>query len=185
MLQDRIMGALMFKRKTYAEVETDESFTQTAWMLAGAAILIGSLGTFFLYDSIVDFLIAAVVGVIFGLLGFAVGAWVIAFVGKSMFQADVTFDEVVRVLGLASIWNILGIFGLIPLLGIVVGFAVWVAGVLAYWIAIQEALDLDTVKTVVVVVIGFVATVIVSGFGATVLAVIGIGAGSVAGLLGG
>jgi hypothetical protein len=179
------MGALMFKRETYAEVEADASFTPTAWMLVAVSALIGNLGLFGLYDSMTSFLIALVVQTLFAVLAFAVGAWVIAFVGKSMFQADVTFDEVVRVVALASIWKILGIFGLIPYLGILVSLAVWVASIIAYWMAVQEALDLDMVKTIITVVIGFVATVIVTSIAGIVLAVIGIGAGSVAGLLGG
>lgn len=185
MLMDRIMGALMFKRETYAEVEQDSSFTQTAWMVAAVSSAVGALGSFFAYDGIFNALIGVIATALFSVLGMAIGAWVISFIGKQLFQADVSFEEMVRVLGLASVWQALNIFGIIPLLGLIVVFVAAIAGLVAYFVAVNEALDLELAQTIITVVLGWLASAIIGGLAGSVLAIVGIGAGAATGLLGG
>ncbi|MDF1515607.1 MAG: hypothetical protein P1S60_17495 [Anaerolineae bacterium] len=61
-------------------------------------------------------LLGALVGTIFTVLGFAAGAFVVNWVGKTLFQAEVTFEEVVRTLGLAYVWNVVGFIGIVGLI---------------------------------------------------------------------
>ena len=107
MLTDRIVGAFTFRKGVYAEVENDATFTQTAWIIVAVVAFLNQVGSAASTD-VLSWLIGAVVGSLFAIAGFAVGAYVINLVGRSMFNADVTFDELVRTLGLAYVWNIIG-----------------------------------------------------------------------------
>jgi hypothetical protein len=188
---DRIVGAFTFRRDVYAEVEHDESFTPTAWLLV---IIIGFLsqlgsGAATLREAPVRWLLGAVGGTVFVVIGFAVGALVINFVGRTVFKAEVSFDELIRTLGLAYIWNILGFLGI---LAAVSGFLQCVlapiqiigalAGLVAWFVAAKEALDLDWVQTIVTVFLGWLALMVVVFVGGAILGLLGLGAAAVGGL---
>jgi hypothetical protein len=191
MLTERIMGAIMFKREVYAEVEQDQSFTGTAWMIVVVVSLLSAAGSAATAGSIVGWLIGTVVGTIFGVIGFAVGAWVIAFVGKQLFQADVDFNEVVRTVGLAYVWRAVGFIGIVGIFGAAlscvvapIGFVAALLGLAASLIAVKEALDLEWMQTIIVVVIGWVIIFIVTLIGGAIVAALGLAAGAAAGALG-
>ncbi|MEX1246914.1 MAG: YIP1 family protein [Anaerolineales bacterium] len=195
MLVDRIIGAFTFKREVYAEVEKDTSFTPMAWGIvvvvaflnqiagylaaqAAAAAAVGLVGgevAAAVAFSPVNILIGTVVQV----AGFALGAYVIMFVGKSMFQAQATFDEVVRTVGLAYVWGSIGIVGgllafITPVLVCIASpllLAAAVLSVISWAIAVHEALDLDWTNTAITVVIAFVVNIVISG---VVLGILGV-----------
>lgn len=177
MLMERILGALTFNRQVYADVEQDSSFTNTAWAIVGVVALVVQIPGYFVAESAGAWMIAAVLGAGFSVLGFALGAFVISWVGKSMFEADVSFDEMVRTLGLAYVWTIIGV---IP----VIACVSWIAGLAAWFIATQEALDLDTGKTIITVIIGWVVVFLVSAVAGLILGVLGLGAAGILGALG-
>jgi len=188
MLMDRIMGALTFKREVYAEVEHDESFTSTAWGLVAVVAFLNQLGAYAGSEGFGGWITSTLVGTGFSVLGFAVGAFAIAWVGKTLFQAEVTFEEVVRTVGLAYIWNILGVFGVlaafVPLLVCLLSPALilgWVLGIYSWFIATKEALDLESGQTIITVLVGFIAVFIVSGLAGVVLGLLGLGASAIGG----
>ncbi|MGD8604974.1 MAG: YIP1 family protein [Anaerolineales bacterium] len=173
MLTDRIMAAFMFRREVYAEVENDVTFTQTAWMIVLISSFLGQLGSRTTLiatqgGSFIDYLLAVFFGTLGAVLAFAVGAYVIAYLGKSMFNAQVTFDEVVRTAGLASVWGVVGVVGILGFLPALVCalspaiFLAWILSIVAMYFALQEALDLESFQTIIVVVIAFVIQFIVS-----------------------
>lgn len=192
MLMDRIIKAFTFKREVYAEVEHDTGFTGTAWALVAVIAFLNQLGSFATADSTGSWLIGTVGGTIVAVIGFALAAYVIAWVGKSMFQADVNFEEMVRTLGLAYVWNIVGVFGVlgafVPFLTCILTPAICLAaimGLVSWFIATQEALDLDTGQTAITVIIGWVISFIVTWVGGTILGLLGIAGASILGALGG
>jgi hypothetical protein len=89
------------------------------------------------------------------------------------------------VLGYASGPRVLGVLSFIPCVGPLIGLvgAIWalVAGV----IAVREALDFDTTKAILTVIIGWVAILVISAIVGTVLGVGAIGLGAVGSLLSG
>ena len=188
MLTERIMGAFTFRKGIYAEVEQDSSFTSTAWLLVAVVAFLNQVGTN-ASGEIVNWLVRAVVGTIFAVFGFAVGTFVISWVGKTLFQADVTFEEMVRTLGLAYVWNVVGFIGVLSalsgalscLLAPVMIIAA-IAMVVAWFIAAKEALDLDWGKTIITVILGWVALVVISLISGLVLSILGFGAAAVGGL---
>jgi len=191
MLVNRIIGAFTFRKGVYAEVEQDTTFTTTAWILVAVVAFLNQLGSTASAD-LVNWLLSAIVGTIFAVLGFAVGALVINWVGRAVFHADVSFDELVRTLGLAYVWNVIGVIGVLAaisgtlscLLAPVMIIAVLLM-IVAWFIAAKEALDLEWVQTIAAVILGWLALVVITiVIGGLVLGVLGLGAAAVGGILG-
>jgi len=191
MLVNRIIGAFTFRKGVYTEVEKDTSFTTTAWILVVVVAFLNQLGSL-ASTNIVNWLLGAVVGTILAVIGFAVGVFVINWVGRTVFNAEVSFDELVRTLGLAYVWQVIGAIGIVsiisealscilaPLMIIVV-----ILMIIAWFIAAKEALDLEWGQTIVTVIIGwivlFVITLVIGGM---VMGALGLGAAAMGGLLG-
>ena len=191
MLTDRIIAAFTFRREVYKEVEKDTTFTQTAWLLVVVVAFLSQLGSS-ASGNLVNWVIGAVVGTIFAVIGFAIGAFVINWVGRTVFSAEVTFEELVRTLGLAYVWNIVGVVGILAnfsdalacLLAPVTLIA-WILGLISWFVAAKEALDLEWVQTVATVILGWIALFVVTLIAGAVLGMLGLGVAAVGGLIGG
>jgi len=188
MLTERIMGAFTFRKGIYAEVEQDTGFTQTAWMLVAVVSFLSQLGSN-ASGEIVNWIVGALVSTVFAVLGFAVGAFVISWVGKTLFNADVTFEEMVRTLGLAYVWKVVGFIGVLAAFSgaltcllAPVRIIAWIAMVIAWFIAAKEALDLDWGQTIITVILGWIALFIITAISSVVLGIFGFGAAAVGGM---
>jgi len=191
MLTDRIIGAFTFRSGVYKEVEEDTTFTTTAWLLVIVIGFLSALGST-AQANLIGWLMGAIVSTIFVVIGFAVAAFIVNWVGRTVFNAEVTFDELVRTLGLAYVWNIVGVIGIVGAIspglkclltpGLVIA---GIAGFIAWLVAAKEALDLEWVQTIVTVFLGWVVmaiiTTVVGGF---VLGLLGLGAAAVGVLTG-
>ena len=186
-MMDRIMKVFTFKQEVYEEVENDASFTQTAWMIVAVVAFLSQMGAnaSLVHVEGVSWVLGTISGTIFAVIGFAAGAFIISWAGKNFFNAEVTFEEMVRTLGLAYVWNIIGFLGIVSMvssgLGCVVGpisFAAGIAGLVSWFIAAKEALDLEWPQTIGTVLIGWVAGIIIALIAGAILSVFGIaGAG--------
>jgi len=189
MLTDRIIGAFTFRRGVYAEVEKDTAFTSTAWLLVVVVGFLNQLGSKASLD-LVSWLGGAIGGTIFAVAGFALAAAVISWVGRGLFKAQVTFEELVRTLGLAYVWNVIGVIGvlagLIAVLGCVLAPVLLVAAILvivAWLVAAKEALDLGWGETIITVIVGWIVMMVIRFVGSIVLgAIFGLGAGAARGI---
>jgi hypothetical protein len=120
-----------------------------------------------------------------------VGALVINWVGRAAFNADVTFEEVVRTLGLAYVGNVVGFVGILSaisgthscLLAPVMVISA-IAMVIAWFVATKEALDLEWLQTIVTVVLGWITLMVITLLSGLVLGIFGLGAATLAGLFG-
>jgi hypothetical protein len=190
MLMGRIIGAFTFRKGVYAEVEKDTSFTTTAWILVVVVAFLNQLGAH-ASGNLVRWLAGTVAGTIVAVVAFAVGALVINWVGRAVFNADVTFEELVRTLGLAYVWQVVGIIGVVTAISGALAcvlapvlFIAWVLMMIAWFLATKEALDLEWVQTIVTVVIGWIVYIAISVVAGIVLGLLGLGAGAVGGALG-
>ncbi len=190
MLTERIIGAFTFRSGVYAEVEEDANFTRTAWILVAVVAFLNQIGSF-ASSELVNWVVGAVVGTIFALIAFAVGALVINWVGRAVYKADVTFDELVRTLGLAYVWQVVGVLGVLSAfstaLSCVLAPVMVIAAILlivAWFIAAKEALDLDWVKTIITVILGWLSLVIITAIAGIVVGLLGFGGAALGGLLG-
>lgn len=183
MLMNRIVGAFMLRRSVWADVEKDPSFTTTAWGIVVVVSLLNQLGIRAIPGiGLGEWLIAALVGTLLQVLGFAVAAWIIYGVGMTVFDAEVTFDEMVRTLGLAYVWNIVGFIGILALLSGAlvcilspVTFIAWILGLIAWLVAAKEALDLSWGKTILTVVLGWIIVVVMSFVTNLILGMLNVG----------
>jgi len=191
MLLERIKGAFTFRNDVYAEVEKDTGFTTTAWLLVLVVAFLNQLGSN-ASRPVGTWLLNTVGGTVLAVAGFAVAAAVINWAGRALFKADVTFNELVRTLGLAYVWNVIGVIGVLSafsaalsclLSPVMVISAVLL--VIAWFVAAKEALDLEWGQTIVTVILGFAALLVIMIGGALVLGLLGFGVASLAGLIGG
>jgi len=189
MLVDRIIGAFTFRKEVYEEVEHDVNFTQTAWLIVVVVAFLNALGSG-TSETIVNRFLGALVGTVFAVLGFAVAMFVISWIGKTLFQADVSFGEMVRALGLAYVWNVVGLLGILSLISTTltcllapVTLLAGLLGLIAWFVAAREALDLDWVQTIVTVIIGWVVMIAITFVATIVLGALGLGAAALGGLL--
>jgi len=190
MLTERIIGALTIRRGVYAEVEADKTFTATAWILVVIFALLNQLGSY-ASQSIFDWLVGAGIGTLTAIAAFAIAAAVISWVGRGIYNAEVTFNELVRTMGLASIWTAVGVLGIIAalsdalscILGPVIVIS-WVALVAAWFVAVHEALDLTWGKTIITVIIGFIPWAIIMALAGVVLSLLGLTANGFGSLFG-
>ena len=124
------------------------------------------------------------------MIGFALAAFVINFVGRSVFKAEVTFEEIIRTVGLAYVWQAVGVLGILGAISegllCVVAPALFLGAILfliSAFIAAKEALDLEWVQTIITVILGWVVFIIVFALAGIILAAIGIGGAALFGLL--
>jgi len=94
-MMDRIMKVFTFKQEVYKEVEGDASFTPTAWMIVAVVAFLSQLGANAALAHLEggSWVLGTISGTIFAIVGFAVGAFIISWVGRTFFNADVTFEE--------------------------------------------------------------------------------------------
>ena len=188
---DRIVGALTFRRGIYNEVEKEHSFTSKAWIFVAVVALLNQLGTqsgFAAQEGPITWLLVSLVNTSFVLLGFTFAVWITSWLGRTVYNAEVDFHEMVRVLGLAYVWNIVGLLGLIalgsPLMQCIINPIAVVAiilGLIAWLIAIREALDLDWIPTITILVLGWIVSMIVRFIGLNILAAMGLTASGMGG----
>ncbi len=190
MLTERIIGAFTFRKGVYAEVEGDTTFTQTAWIIVVVVAFLNQIGSN-ASANIPSWLGGAVVGTIFAVIGFAVAALVINWVGRAVFNAEVTFDELVRTLGLAYVWQVVGVFGVLSAfseaLQCVLAPIMIIAAILlvvAWFVAAKEALDLEWLQTIITIFLGWIALIVVVAIGGVIIGLLGFGAAALGGLLG-
>lgn len=186
MLMDRIIGLVTFRKGVFAEVEKDTEFTTTAWILVVVVSLLVQLGRFagLGFSQFGSWIISAIIGTIMAVAGFALGALVISLVGSKLFNADVDFEEMVRTLGLAYVWNVVGFIGVVaaiaPSLTCVLTPITIIAallGLVAWLLAAKEALDLEWGQTIITLIIGWVATFLVTAAAGIILRLFGLSMG--------
>ncbi len=191
MLTDRIIKALTFRKEVYAEVEKDVEFTQTAWILVAVVAFLSQLGqyAYFGFGSIGRWLVSAVIGTVFAVGGFAIAAWAVSWVGKTLFKAEVDFGETVRTLGLAYIWNVVGVLGIVSAISVglsclltPVTMIAALAGLVSWLFAIKEALDLDWGRTIATLLVGWVVSFAVTWVASFIVGLLGWSAAAAAGL---
>lgn len=178
---DRIIKAFTFRTEVYAEVEQDLSFNNTAWLIVAVVSLLNQLGGR-ASTNFGNWLLGTLIGTVFAVIGFAVAAYVMNLVGKTVFRAEVDFGEMLRTLGLAYVWQIVGLIGILGAFSVALAcltapvvFIGWILTVVAWFIAIKEALDLDWVPTIVTVVLGGIVLIVINLIADAVLGLIGLG----------
>jgi hypothetical protein len=186
---NRVVRAAMLDVDLYEEVEADTTLTQEALIVVILVSIASGVGSFLagvIGGDIGAAVLGLILGVVMGVLGYYIWAYVTYFVGTNLFEGTADVGEMLRTLGYASGPRVLGVLAFIPCLGPLAALvgALWalVTGV----VAVRQALDFDTGKAILTVIIGwvivFIITIVVSvvlGAGAVGL---GVGLGALQGL---
>ena len=172
---ERMIGAAKLEAKTYEEVEHDESAIGQAMAVVALSVVASGIGS-----AGMGGVRGLIGGIVAALVGWFVWAGIIYVVGTQAMpepQTKADFGQVLRTIGFAASPGVLNVFGIIPVLGMLIRLVVPLWQLAATVVAVRQALDYKTTgKAVVVCVLGFIAYVAVGVFlGALGLAGMGMG----------
>ncbi len=152
---ERIIGVFKLDVNTFEEIEHDSAATMQAVIIVSVVALLAGLGS--LIGAMVSGTASA--GGFFGTLiwtfvGWLIWAAVTYFVGTTLFGGQATIEEMLRVIGFAYAPQLLSI---IPCVGAFIGL-IW--SLIAGFIAVRQGLDLDNMKALITIFVGFIVIVI-------------------------
>lgn len=151
---DRILRAIRLDGTVFREIAVDPKATTEAAIIVTVATLLSSLGSAFGSGNFfASFIVNWIVAILIGWIGWAILTY---FVGTVLFQGDTDIQEMLRVLGYASAPLLLGIFGFIPCLGWIASLIGAILAFIAGFIAVREAMEFDTGKAILTVLISWV-----------------------------
>lgn len=184
---DRIMRAIRLDWTVFREIAEDQNAMTEAAIIVTVVTFLSGLGTFIgsligkagFGSALLGFLSTWLISGI--LLGWILWAVLTYFVGTLLFQGKTDIPEMMRVLGYANAPNLLGVFGFIPCVGWLIALAGWILSLIAGVIAVREAMEFDTVKAVVTVVIAWVIQLVIA---LIIGSIIGVGMAATSGAFG-
>lgn len=110
-------------------------------------------------------------GVIAAIVGWALWTGVVYFIGTKMFNGTATWGEVLRTVGYANSPGVLRILGFIPVLGAIINLVVAIWLIVTTVVAVRQALDIGTVQSIIVAIIGAIVAFIVIAIVGSILAI--------------
>ncbi len=155
---ERMIGAARLDPATYEEVEADRTATPQALAVVVLAAVAGGIG-------VGAGVRGLVMGTVFGLLGWALWAWLIYFIGTRWLpEPDTKADagELLRTMGFATTPGIIRVVGIVPVLGPLVTIVAAVWTLVAMVVAVRHALDYrSTGRAIGVCIIGWLVQVVI------------------------
>jgi hypothetical protein len=159
---ERVVGAMTLKPATFQEIENDPTAMGQAVGVIALASVSMALGWIF-YGG----LTGIVWTILANLVTYAVWSVFIWLFGTKVMPDPATkadFPQTFRTVAFAISPGVLGIITIIPLLGWLIYFLLWLWQLAAMVVAVKEVLDYtDTVKAVIVVVVGMVVGFLIWG----------------------
>lgn len=168
MLIQRVLRVIMpwmpANLPVYREIRQDPKATSEAYTIVGAAAVAIFLGAFLgglIGGSFLYAILAAVIGAIFYVVGWLIFVLAAQLMASKAFGAQITFQEFLRPLGYVQAPAILNLLSFIPVLGAII---TWLAGIYCLvlsFFAVRESTGLDTTKSILTVIVAWVAQVVV------------------------
>ena len=153
-LMERAIGAAKLDPAIYEEVEHDPNAMGQAITIVVVVALAAGIG------AATSGIGAIVLGVVLSLVGWCLWAAITWLVGTRLFntpQTEADFGQLFRTLGFAATPGVLQIFGVIPVIGMIVGLAASLWQLATMVVAVRQALDYDsTGRAIAVCLVGFV-----------------------------
>ena len=157
----RMVGVMSADVKTLQEIEADPAAigqAVTVIVLAGVAALIGNIFR--------AGITAGVIALVLSLISYALWSLLVVIVGTKLMPEPTTkadFTEAFRVIGFTAAPGLLNILAIIPILGVLVSFLVWVWTLVIGVIAVREVLDYsNTGRAIIVCLIALVAMLLIN-----------------------
>lgn len=180
---NRMTKAAQLDIAVYEEVEHNPGLNEEARnvvlivsAMAGLGVLLSELFRGNLGGAIVGGIVTAVLSVVQWYLW----SYLTLVVGTKMFNGTADFGEMTRTIAYASTPNALRLFAFVPFLGALVGFIAGIWSLVLGVVAVRQALDFDTTKAVLTVVIAAVISFVITTVVALIL-LIPMGIASIAG----
>ncbi len=169
---DRVIGAARVDRPTYEEVERDQGATSQAAIVVVVVAIAAAIGGVSEGGS------GLIGGALAALLGWAISAIFIFFVGTRVIPSqhvEADLGQVLRTTGFAQIPGILGVVGAIPIIGWLAALVALVWGIITMVVAIQSALEASVGRAIAIAILaailsGIVTFLIALMFGITLAA---------------
>lgn len=183
-----MIRAARLDKTFYEEVEHDVSYDQDALGVVLLVSLVGAVGGFL--GSLISGagVVAAILGLIVGLVlavaGYYLWAYVAHFIGTRFFKGTGTFGEVRRALGFAYAPQIINVLSFIPCVGALIGIAAWLWSIATGFVAIRQSLDQDDTNAALTIIVSGIVTFVVTALISGVFAALGVGVATVTGAFG-
>jgi Yip1 domain len=173
---DRAIRVARLDEAAYEEVARDPAATTQALMVVIGVAILGAVGA--LRGGVGPLLFALLVGP----LAWVLSSALIYFVGSRLFNVQgVTWIEVARATGFAQVPSALNIFGIIPIVGALVGLVVLVWSLATGFFAVRTSMRLETGQAIITLVVAWVIAFVVVGTVLGVLLGVSMGAGTMMG----
>lgn len=158
---DRVIGALKLEANAFEDVERDPTaIGQSVGVIVLAAVSAG-IGNIY-WGGISGIVSTALTS----LISFLIWSLIVWLVGTKLMPEPTTkadFPETFRVLGFSAAPGLLGFITIIPILGYLILFVIWLWTIAAMIVAVKAVLDYSTIgKAIVVVLIGFIVNLIIT-----------------------
>jgi hypothetical protein len=162
-LTQRMTGAMQADVKTFQEIEADPtaiSQAVTVIVIAGVAALIGNMFRIGIMHGVMMLVI--------NLIGYALWTLLVVLIGTKLMPEPTTkadFSEGFRVIGFTASPGVFNVLAIVPFLGPLISFVVWLWMIVVGVVAVREVLDYsNTGRAVIVCLIAAVICWIVSFF---------------------
>lgn len=185
-LINRVIRAAMLDVQFFNEVERDNTLNTEALMVVILVSVATGIGAFL--GGVIDktfgsALLALFVAIFTGVINYYIWAYITYFIGTNLFEGTADPGELLRVLGYANGPRVFSILSFVPCLGPMLGLVGAVWSLIAGFIGVREALDLDTTKTLVTVIIGWIVIVVINIITGLILGVGALGLGAIRSLV--
>jgi hypothetical protein len=151
---DRILRAVRLDWTVFREIAEDQEAMSQAAIIVVVTTFLSALGAGFAAQGFFGAFISSwLTSIIIGWIGWAVLTYL---VGTYLFQGRSDIPEMMRVLGYAMAPNLLGFFRFIPCAGWIIALIGGILAFIAGFIAIREAMEFDTGKAIITVLISWV-----------------------------
>ena len=160
-----VRRAMSLDRSFYQQVANDERYSQEALMVVIVASVLTGLGSFLgqlFGGNFLGAVIALLLGVVLAVVGYYIWAYVVQWVGAKFFNGQATAPQLLRTLGYAYGPTALAVFSFIPCFGGLIALVGGIWSLVCGFFAVRETHRLSDGQTIMTVVIGWVAVLVIT-----------------------
>jgi hypothetical protein len=148
-LGERMVGAMKADVKTFQEIEADPTAigqAVTVIVIAGVASLIGNIWRVGMSVGMMT--------LVSSLIGYALWTLLVVLIGTKVMPEPTTkanFNEGFRVIGFTASPGVFNVLAIVPFLGPLISFAIWIWMVVIGVVAVREVLDYSNTGRAIIV----------------------------------
>jgi len=164
-----MLRAAKLESQLYEEVEADSTATGQALLVVVLVSVCAGIGSGISaamkgHETVSGFFIGLASGIIGSLIAWFIFSLLCFWLGTSIFKGPNTkssLGELLRVLGFAYAPGVLNILSFIPFVGPIIPFVAWIWTIIAAVIAVRQACDFTTGRSIGTVVVAAIIPIII------------------------